>query len=70
MSWNRAVAVTVGVVVVAYLALAVVPDYLVTSLSGRVDPVVRDLLVGIWTLVAVVGMTWLLSRAQRREVRP
>jgi ABC-type thiamin/hydroxymethylpyrimidine transport system permease subunit len=70
MSWNRAVAVTVVVVVVAYLALAVVPDYLVTSLSGRVDPVVRDLLVGIWTLAAVVGVTWLLSRAQRREVRP
>lgn len=67
MSWSRAVVVTVGLVVGAYLGLAVVPHYLVTNLSGRVGPVVRDLVVGGWEVGAVVAATWVLVRAQRGE---
>lgn len=67
MAWSRAVMWSLGVVAVAYLALAVVPDYLVSWLSGRVGPVLRDLAVGGWALLSVVGATWLLVRAQGRE---
>lgn len=67
MSWSRAVAVVVGVVVGAYVGLALVPHYLVTSMSGRVGPVVRDLVVGVWEVVALVAVTWALVRAQRGE---
>lgn len=69
MDWRRAFLSATGVVAAAYLALAVVPDYLVTTLSGRVAPVVRDLLVGVWTLAALAGVTWVLVRVQRREPR-
>jgi hypothetical protein len=67
MTWTRAVAVAVGVVAGAYVALALVPHYLVTSMSGQVGPVVRDLVVGVWEVGALVAVTWGLVRAQRAE---
>lgn len=70
MTWSRAAAVSLGVVVGAYLTLAFVPELLLTTLTGRMGPVVRDLLVGVWTAAAVVVMTWLLVRVQRRRGRP
>jgi hypothetical protein len=67
MSWSRAVVVVVVLVVGAYVALALAPHYLVTSMSGRVRPVVRDLVVGVWEVGALAAVTWGLVRAQRGE---
>jgi len=69
MTWSRAAAVSLGVVVGAYLTLVLVPELLLTTLTGRMGPVARDLLVGVWTAAAVVAMTWLLVRVQRRRSR-
>lgn len=70
MSWVRAAALSLGVVVIAYVILVLVPDYLVSTLSGRVAPALRDLVVGLWEALAVVAATWVLVVAQRREERP
>jgi|AntRauTorckE6833_2_1112554.scaffolds.fasta_scaffold11952_4 type VI protein secretion system component VasK len=70
MAWSRAVVVSLAVLVAAYVTLAFVPDLLLTRLSGRVAPLARDLLVGVWTVAAVAAMTWLLVQAQgKREER-
>ena len=65
MTWGRATAVSLGVVLSAYVTLAFVPELLLTTLTRRMAPVARDLLVGVWTAAAVVAMTWLLVRVQR-----
>lgn len=70
MSWVRAAALSVGVIVIAYVILVLVPDYLVSTLSGRVAPALRDLVVALWEALAVVAATWVLVLAQRREERP
>lgn len=67
MPSGRAAALTVGVVLVAYAGLGLVPQYLVTTLSGRVASVVRDLIVVAWELVALAVAMWVLVRAQHSE---
>ena len=67
LGWPRAV-LTVGVVlVVGFTGLAIVPDLIVTRLTG----VARDTRAGLasaWFLLAFVGLTWAIRRLQAHHV--
>jgi hypothetical protein len=49
----------------SYLAFVLIPNNLFTSLSTRVVPFTRDLLVTLWWIVAFVFCCWLFVRLQR-----
>ena len=68
MTWPRAALAGAGIVLVAFLALVYVPDWLVSSLSG-VDRSTRVLIATTWFVVALVGLLWGLRRLQARGLR-
>jgi xanthine/uracil permease len=68
MTWPRATVAGAGVVIVAFLALVYVPDWLVSSLSG-VDRSTRVLIATTWFVIALVGLLWGLRRLQARGLR-
>ena len=68
MTWPRAAVAGAGIVLVAFLALVYVPDWLVSELSG-VDRSTRVLIATTWFMVALVGLLWGLRRLQARGLR-
>lgn len=68
-SWPRAVAVAILIVVVLVVAFAIVPDRLARFAERRSRSfTLRDALLSGWFAVSVVGVSWGLSRLQRRRI--
>lgn len=67
--WSRA-SVKAGIVLAgAVIALAIVPDRLVASLTLQVPPRLRDLIVLVWVAVSFVALCWALVAVQRGRGR-
>jgi hypothetical protein len=65
-SWSAAIVRAIAMLVIAFLTLGVVPNWLLDRLATRVTPTGRDLiLVACWTLAFVVS-AWAFVRLQRR----
>lgn len=54
---------------VSLVAFVFVPNQLIAYLSLHLIPRARDLLVGLWWIVAFIGCCWLFVRLQRGRVR-
>ncbi len=65
--WGTAIARAVVMLLVAFLAFAIVPNWLLDRLATRVTPTGRDLILVGWWVVALVGCTWLFVWLQGRE---
>jgi multisubunit Na+/H+ antiporter MnhB subunit len=66
VSWTRALATGVVVVAVAFVLLVIVPDQLLTQLSG-LDRSARVAVATAWFVIAVTAMLWTLRRLQRHQ---
>jgi hypothetical protein len=67
MSWWRASAIAVVVVAVAFAALVIVPNAILSQLSG-LGRGGRVALATGWFFAAVVAILWVLRRLQAREL--
>lgn len=67
LSWPRAVAITVVVLVVGIGLVVVVTDLLVTDVGG-LDRHARVGLATTWFFVALGGLVWALRRLQARHL--
>ena len=65
--WGSAIARSVLMLLVVFIAFAVVPNWLADRLATRVTPTGRDLIVIAWWLAALIGCTWLFMRLQATE---
>jgi hypothetical protein len=65
MSWAKALVVGVAVVAVAFGLLVVVPDLLLSNLSG-IGRSGRVAVATGWFTAALVALLWLLRRLQER----
>lgn len=65
--WPRVALTVVLLVAVALLVLAVVPDLIVTRLTG-VSRDTRALLASAWFFLAFVALAWAVRRLQARGV--
>jgi hypothetical protein len=67
-TWGRAFVRATVLLVASVVVFLVVPDRLIAWLSLHVAPRLRDLLVTLWTAVALVGVAYLFVRLQRDRV--
>jgi hypothetical protein len=65
--WGTAVVRAVLMLVVSFLAFAIVPTWLLDRLAERVTPTGRDLILVAWWMVALIGCSWLFVALQGRE---
>jgi hypothetical protein len=65
--WGTAVARAIVLLVVVFVAFAIVPNWLLDRLATKVTTTGRDLILVGWWVVALVGCTWLFVRLQGRE---
>jgi hypothetical protein len=66
MSWTRAIASAAIAVAVAFAALVVTPDLMLSQITS-LDRGQRVALATVWFSVALVGMLWTLRRLQARR---
>jgi hypothetical protein len=68
MSWPRALVGGIAVVALAFVLLVIVPDYLVSEVTG-VERSTRVLLATGFFAVALLGLLFGLRRLQARSMR-
>ncbi len=66
---GRGIAVVraVAMLLVVFVAFAIVPNWLLGRLATRVTSTGRDLILVGWSTIAFVGSGWLFVRLQRGE---
>lgn len=63
-SWGGATSAGAVVIILALVVFAIVPEWLTgRALAG--SPLIRDLLLIVWTTVGFVALAWLVVRLQR-----
>ena len=65
MTWRSATVRAAVMLVASFVLFAYLPDRLLTYLSVRTTPTVRDLLVSLSWVVTLVLAFWLFVRLQR-----
>jgi hypothetical protein len=68
MTWGEATLRAAVLMLASVVVFLIVPDRLIAYLSLHVAPRIRDLLVTVWILVALVFMFYLFVRLQRGRV--
>jgi hypothetical protein len=64
--WVHAFVTAAIMLVVSYVVFVLIPNNLLTYLTVHVNTRVRDLLILVWWVAALVFSCWLFVRLQRR----